>query len=45
MSVAAARPDRSRLRAFLDAAGRGAGFDVLRVTRPDAAPQAAARLA
>jgi epoxyqueuosine reductase len=45
MSAAAARPDRSRLRAFLDAAGRGAGFDVLRVARPDAAPQAAARLA
>ncbi|MDN2578692.1 tRNA epoxyqueuosine(34) reductase QueG [Aquibium sp. ELW1220] len=45
MSGAAARPDRSRLRAFLDAAARAAGFDVLRVTRPDAAPQAAARLA
>ncbi len=45
MGGGAARRDRSRLRAFLDAAARDAGFDVLRVTRPDAAPQAAARLA
>ncbi|RST87632.1 tRNA epoxyqueuosine(34) reductase QueG [Aquibium carbonis] len=45
MGGGAARPDRSRLRAFLDAAARDAGIDVLRVTRPDAAPQAAMRLA
>jgi len=45
MSGGAARLDASRLRAFLDAAARDAGFDVLRVTSPDAAPQAAARLA
>ncbi|WP_187969624.1 tRNA epoxyqueuosine(34) reductase QueG [Aquibium microcysteis] len=45
MSGGAARPDGSRLRAFLDAAARDAGFDVLRVTTPDAAPHAAARLA
>jgi epoxyqueuosine reductase len=45
MGGGAARPDRSRLRAFLDAAARDAGFDVLRIARPDAAPKAAARLA
>ena len=45
MSGGAARPDRSRLRAFLDTAAGSAGFDVLRVTRPDAAAQAATRLA
>lgn len=45
MGGGAARPDRSRLRAFLDAAAREAGFDVLRVTRPDATPEAGARLA
>jgi epoxyqueuosine reductase len=41
----AARPDARRLRAFLDEAAAAAGFDALRVARPDAAPQAPARLA
>lgn len=39
-----ARPDESRLRAFLDREAADAGFDIVRVTHPDSTPEAADRL-
>lgn len=43
MPAARARPER--LRAFIEREARAAGFDVVAVAAPDAAPQAPARLA